>query len=203
MKILINMLGYISHRKRQFILLSLFPPAMLHASLPGPAPITQGCNQNMPLTRPDSRYETVLGATPADSEVRDKVTGLIWKRCLEGMSWTGTNCTGSPSILYWQDALSAAKNATITTSIPATSWRVPNQNELLSLLELACYKPALNINWFPGVPLSSFNGSGLVWSSTPSSAQTNTAWYVGFMNGYDGYSSKTGGITVRLVRSSR
>lgn len=84
------------------------------------------CKPSIPLSRPDSRYEAVLGSTPADSEVRDKVTGLVWQRCVVGIAWNGTTCTGTASSLTWVNALDAARTATASTAPNATAWRVPN-----------------------------------------------------------------------------
>ncbi len=126
----------------------------------------QVCNVKIPLTRPDSRYELVNGTTPAGSEVRDKVTGLIWQRCVVGMSWNGTTCTGTARSLTWQNALDAARTASKGTVSAATAWRVPNHAELYSLAERACSDPAINAKFFPATPAASPDDS-VTWSSSP------------------------------------
>jgi hypothetical protein len=157
------------------------------------------CNPNIPLTRPDSRYEAVAGATPAGSEVRDKVTGLVWQRCVVGMAWNGTACTGTASNLTWQNALDAARTATASTATTGASatWRVSNHAELYSLAERACYNRAINTTWFPATP------SGWTWSSSPSANDSAAAWGVSFDVGLGNLAYKSSAYRVRLVRSGQ
>lgn len=162
----------------------------------------QVCNADIPLTRPDSRYEAVVGATPAGSEVRDKVTGLIWQRCLFGMSWNGSTCFGNLSPRDWTQAIEVARLATPTSANPATPWRLPERNELASLTEKACRNPAINAKWFPRVP-SAFPGY-FAWSANQY-AGSNFAWIVYFKFGDGGHDleDKGVGLSVRLVRSGQ
>ncbi len=157
----------------------------------------QVCPSTIERTRPDSRYEAVAAATPAGSEVRDKVTGLIWKRCLEGATWSGTACTGTVSTFTWVNALDRARTATATSASPATAWRLPNRNELQSLAEIACNNPAINSTWFPNQPNTS------AWSASPNSDVLDGAWVVVFYDGFGGYGFKDNGLSARLVRSGQ
>ncbi len=157
------------------------------------------CNDKMPLTRPDSRYDEVTGSSGA--EVRDKVTGLIWQRCVVGMSWNGATCTGTASSLTWQNALDAARTASKSTVLGATAWRAPNYAELRSLSELACLEPAINTTWFPATPPNE------TWSSsTVATLLNHTAWSIHFGRGdtVPGLGSAAGSaFRVRLVRSGQ
>ena len=162
------------------------------------------CNANIPLTRPDSRYEAVTGATPAGSEVRDKVTGLVWQRCVVGMLWDGTTCTGTASTHDWQQALEVARNATASTAATGATgataaWRVPNIIELFSLGERACYIPAINTTWFPATPTDrSF------WSSSPfRDLPPNFVLVFDTQYGYITNTSKDDRVYVRLVRAGQ
>ncbi|MBU3738511.1 MAG: DUF1566 domain-containing protein, partial [Rhodoferax sp.] len=72
----------------------------------------QVCSTYMPRQRPDSRYESVAGTLPPNSEIRDKVTQLIWQRCVVGMVWNNTSQTCElispntfPTVSKWTDAL--------------------------------------------------------------------------------------------------
>jgi len=156
------------------------------------------CNPNIPLTRPNSRYTAVSGATPAGSEVLDNITGLVWRRCALGMVWNGTTCTGTASTYTWVQALEAARTSTAstaTTGSPAV-WRLPNYKELSSLYELACHHPAVNATWFP-------NTTG-PWAIT-SSTDINYVSNMRVRGDYGGGSrwEKTNAGAVRLVRSSQ
>jgi hypothetical protein len=186
--------------RSQFQAHMLRAAALACAGLSVSAMAQQVCNPSIPLTRPDSRYEAVAGAVPSGSEVRDKVSGLIWQRCLLGTSWNGSACTGSFTRLNWTQALDAARTASATAAMPATAWRLPNRNELLSLAETACYNPAINATWFPNVP-TTFPGY-VAWSASPYAGDPDGAWLV-FSDGADGFGSKGDGLSARLVRSGQ
>lgn len=162
------------------------------------APITHtayaACNPYIPLSRPDTLYEVVAGTNQA--EVRDKVTKLIWQRCVLGQTWDGTTCVGTALSYSWTNALEAARVAAISPAAGATPWRVPNQFELSSLRERACTDPAVNTTWFPEAPAS------MTWTSSAYAGYSDFAWSVDFSYGYaDGF-FKMDTVFVRLVRSS-
>lgn len=161
--------------------------------------VQAACNNNIPPTRPNARYEQVTGASPLGSEVRDKVTGLIWQRCVVGMVWDGTTCTGQPTRKKWTQALEAARTATLSAVPTATAWRVPNHVELFSLAERACAAPSINTHWFPATPPIQ------TWSSSPSADSRQDAWVVDFNIGTSVYAfPMTSEIpVVRLVRSGQ
>jgi len=161
--------------------------------------VQAACNANIPLTRPDSRYEVVAGATPAGSEVRDKVTGLIWQRCVMGMEWNGVTCTGTAGTYTWQQSLDTARTVTASTaeSGMAATWRMPNHPELYSLPERACNRPAINVAWFPNTPQE------WMWSSSPAASVSDTAWSVNFNNGRDVNAYIDYAYSVRLVRAGQ
>ena len=150
--------------------------------------LAQTCNHNIPLTKPDSRYNY----NPAGDEVTDTVTGLIWKRCAEGMSWSGSTCTGTATSFTWEGALELAASVAQTTGVP---WRMPNIKELRSLVETACAGPSINQAAFPA---TSYNA----WSCSLFAANSDDAWNVSFYNEYyDGIRYKGNYSRVRLVRS--
>jgi Protein of unknown function (DUF1566) len=141
------------------------------------------CNPNMPLTRPDSRYELIEGVNPIGSEVRDRVTGLIWQRCLVGMVWNGATCTGTASKLTWVSALEVARNASASTIAPSFPWRVPNHAELFNLAERSCYKPAINTTWFPETASEFTLTSSASPRANPSGGSNNLLLSVGQFRG--------------------
>jgi hypothetical protein len=163
------------------------------------AALSQVCDANIVRTRPDSHYEAVAGVSPAGSEVRDKLTGLIWQRCVQGMSWSGSTCTGSAGSYTWVQALDRARTATPTSASLSSAWRLPNKKELYSLPERACSSPAINSTWFPAEP------GGWAWSASPVAGFPDVAWRVYFSDGYGyyGYGFKSLALQVRLVRSGQ
>ena len=151
------------------------------------------------------KYDSIPATTPAnrftdngDGTVTDKVTALQWKRCSEGQTWSGGTCTGSYTIHIWQGALQLAEGASYAGK---SDWRLPNIKELASIVEQACYGPAIDLEVFPGTALSYF------WSSSPygdvSGIDHGIAWLVNFDYGVDQYGNQGIAYQVRLVRGGR
>ncbi|MCO7069406.1 DUF1566 domain-containing protein [Vibrio cholerae] len=129
-----------------------------------------------------------------DGTVTHHKTGLIWQRCSLGQSWDGTDCTGSATAFNWQQALAAATQHTLAGF---SDWRLPNKNELASIVEYRCYQPAINHQQFPNTP------SAWYWSSSPDAYNSDDAWYVYFNVGYVGSYDKSDNGHVRLVRAGQ
>ncbi|MHB9139493.1 MAG: Lcl C-terminal domain-containing protein [Victivallaceae bacterium] len=122
-----------------------------------------------------------------DGSVTDKKTNLIWKRCAEGQSWTGSTCSGTARTYDWSEA----------NALSTSNWRLPSQNELLTIVEWGKSKPAINATIFPNTPSFYF------WSASALATISNYAWAASFSygEGYDHY--KTDRDSVRLVRSGQ
>jgi Protein of unknown function (DUF1566) len=150
----------------------------------------QSCTSGIPRTAPDNRYLDNNNGT-----VTDRKTALTWKQCSEGE--TGAACAGGATLsMDWQSALQTASNSTFAGF---TDWRLPNVNELQSLLERACYSPAINALRFPGP----FN-SNYYWSATSGANNSSNAWVVGFFYGdADRFARKIDTYVVRLVRGGQ
>lgn len=141
----------------------------------------QTCRDTIPASTPDSRF-TVNG-----DEVTDTETGLIWQRCSLGQ--TGSDCSGSsPNTYNWQGALQAAD----------APWRLPNINELRSIVEEKCFWPAINQTVFPNTVSSAH------WSGSSYAYDSNNAWFVDFYIGDSGITGKSDSyVYVRLVRDEQ
>ena len=130
------------------------------------------------------------------AEVTDLQTGLIWKRCSEGQSWSGSTCTGNAATYSHEQALAQAKTQNSTGS--ASGWRLPHVKELSRLADRGCNLPTIDSTAFPGTPSTSY------WSSSSYVSNTGLAWDVYFGNGDVG---RNGGRyyygAVRLVRSTQ
>jgi pimeloyl-ACP methyl ester carboxylesterase len=129
-----------------------------------------------------------------DGTVIDTATGLMWQKCPYGQTWDEAQdaCTGSATNLNWQQALKAAENLKLAGY---DDWRLPNINELQTLVDETVYSPALDTNFFP-------NKSSGYWSSTTRDCGTQGAWRVDFAYGGLHYPFKPYStfLSVRAVR---
>ena len=127
-----------------------------------------------------------------DGTITHLQTGLTWKHCAEGMTSAPSACTGSPTQLDWQSALTAANRDSTQGKI---DWRLPNIKELLSIAEYCGYDPAINLVVLPSTPAGAF------WSSTTVDMAKGNAWIYGTSNGAAGGALKTSAFNyARLVR---
>jgi len=129
-----------------------------------------------------------------DGTVLHRPTQLIWQRCAIGQSWTGTLCTGSAQLQDWTTALQTAREH---EQADADDWRLPNRNELASIVETRCHAPAINGDAFPMATSDSY------WTNSPTSELIDQVWVVLFADGEVLPTMVTELNAVRLVRSGR
>ena len=143
------------------------------------------CVDDLVETTPSSDFTTLEGG----AVVRHESTGLEWRRCPEGMDWTDGSCAGSADRMNWQGALQHADGV--------EGWRLPNINELRSIVERCGTNPAINPEVFPDTPPSVF------WSASPAAGNSDYAWNVYFGYGRDGWNLKGTDLRLRLVRGGQ
>jgi len=131
---------------------------------------------------PNPRFSAGTGATAAC--VTDNLTGLMWVR--------------APSVTpaTWTAALSSANGLTLCGF---SDWRLPNVNELESLVNGEVVEPAtfLNTQNFSGVQVDSY------WSSSSSAGSAANAWFVSMDDGGVGANLKSGSGWVWPVRAGQ
>jgi hypothetical protein len=140
-------------------------------------------------TTPDSKFNLRDNGTAVH-----RPTGLMWMRCSLGQSWDGKTCGGTAATYSWGAALQAANRQTFAGY---ADWRLPNKNELESILEEQCFSPAINEKVFPATPPVYF------WTSSPFVGLTTSAWSIDFGYGSVNATVKSGILNVRLVRGGR
>jgi len=151
-----------------------------------------GCtNENAAVvpTTPTEDFTLVGNGT-----VIHKATGLMWMQCSVGQTWTSDGCSGAANGYLWQGAMQLAEGASFAGY---NDWRLPNKNELASIVEDRCSSPAINLTIFPGTEPSWY------WSSSPYTDKSDFAWSVFFSNGEVSGDYKYGAGRVRLVRSGQ
>lgn len=95
----------------------------------------------------------------SNGTVEDKKRNLMWKVCLEGLSYKGSCSSGNVGNPHsWLGAIKVADGSRFAGY---SDWRLPNHKELVSIVDVSCRPVALNIYVFPYQAVQS------VWSSTP------------------------------------
>lgn len=173
---------------------TLAAAALLTVALPAAGEQTTRCNDNITASAPDSRY-----TDNGDGTVTDNTTGLMWKMCSEGQTWSNTGgnaCSGIGGTYSWSLALQHTVTANVAAFANYTDWRVPNRKELRSLVEVKCFTPAINATLFPGTPTDT-----PFWSSSPYAWLTGYAWDVSFDDGKGNDEPQSVSRHLRLVRT--
>lgn len=132
--------------------------------------------------------------SPDGEEITDSKTGLVWRRCAEGMAWKKTTCAGKPTFANQAQAAAAARNEATSGAV----WRLPTMQELNSILavqEIDVGKAAIDPKAFPGTPIARY------WTST--SVGPSYYMVVGFGEGHSGEGERNSQGASRLVRSAK
>lgn len=111
--------------------------------------------------------------------VIDKATQLIWQREDDNIRRT------------WEDALDYCISLELAGS---DHWRLPNVNELLSIVDFDVGTPKIDVTTFPNTD------STLYWTSVPRARNSTSAWIVDFDDMRIRSNFKTNEFPVRCVR---
>ena len=116
-----------------------------------------------------------------DGTITDTDTGLMWQ-----------NPT-APGTYTWEQALSYCESSTLAEY---NDWRLPNRNELQSIVDYSRYNPPLD-------PIFSVVLSARYWLSTTYASDPTSACIVHFGYGYVNYNGKSSPNYVRAVRGGQ
>lgn len=144
---------------------------------------------------PHEEDDTIRFAAQNNGTIKDNKTGLVWKQCSEGLSGVGCE-VGNPTSYNWQDTIEHAKKVNVSGFAGFKDWRVPNDQELRSIVERHCYSPSINISFFPNTEASYWTSSSIV-------NRENFAWSIHFDYGYPDWDFKQGKNYLRLVRAGK
>jgi hypothetical protein len=163
-------------------------------------------------------------------EVLDRRAKLIWRRCVEGMRWTGTTCWGVAARFEFVAAQTRATQVGKETKQP---WRLPHIPELRLLVQKPQTEratsgvdrgkrlPWVDPDWFPGTPadwhwtqsstvlggnINIYNYGNVMSGTTPTNVSRlapRTGWAFNFATGEPaGDISRQNDLVVRLVRGA-
>lgn len=117
------------------------------------------------------KYDKILNTTQAeqfvdnfDGTVTDIRFALMWSKCSVGQIYKkeSNTCTGNATNFpTWSSALLSQDTINQLNGYGYNNWRLPNIKELGTLVERACYEPAIRTEFFPETI------NGLYWSNTP------------------------------------
>jgi len=116
-----------------------------------------------------------------DGTVTDTSTGLMWQQATAGQ-------------MNWEEAIAYCESLSLAGH---SDWRLPDCNELQSVVDYSTNDPAINTDYFPDT-LSLY-----YWSSTTWVGGSAYAWRVYFGCGSVGGSDKTFSYYVRAVRGGQ
>lgn len=142
---------------------------------------------------------------------------LAWPRCVEGMQWNGTTCTGKPLLL---DRAEATALATARWQAEGVAWRLPRAAELQRLVGKAAHNaPGADARLFPAAPdlwywsstanVSGVRGNQYNYSTIRQSREGDSAGQMALLNGWAvnmatgearGDVARASKLPVRLVR---
>jgi len=134
--------------------------------------MAQKCDTSRPATAPLSRFEATTNGSMKDTKTR-----LVWLRCSLGMSWNGSSCEGQTLTYTWREAVTEVNELNARKAAGRSDWRLPSMDELQSIVEFRCFKPAINLQAFPYTPESGF------WTDTVSEGVSPRVIVVLFLHG--------------------
>ena len=136
---------------------------------------------------PDPRF-----SERADGTVTDNLTGLVWVKNANLLGTVDadndTDGTAGDGAVTWQHALDYIKKLNNENYLNHSDWRLPNVNELESLMNAELYLP-LPLNH----PFLNVQSSYIYWSSTSYAYNAFSAWGMGMIYGNVFGVSKTDG----------
>lgn len=176
-----------------------------------------GC-VNTPASDSGSSPKKVMGqyVDNGNGTVLDNKTGLMWKKCSEGLS--GADCATGKTATYTWDTANAAFGKGVSFA-GFNDWHLPTHQELRTLL-VCCngsppaagkgcgeyYGPDGKLGTIEQTVFPNTIAAPEFWISSlltnAYSARPNFAWYVSFFQGYVGDGLKNQPRQVRLVRGA-
>ena len=159
------------------------------------------------FTKLDSNGNLLAASATKWSCIQDNVTGLIWEVKTDdggirdkdnSYRWGGVSAIGYDSANregdYYDDWDSLVNGANSTKLCGFEDWRVPDTEELRSIVDYSGHNLGIDADYFPNTK------NNWYWSASPNASNSNNAWQLHFYGGQDYYASRNNLNSVRLVR---
>ncbi len=119
---------------------------------------------------PDPRF-----TDNGDQTITDNLSGITWTKDANTLTLrTPPDVPNTDGAVSWQDALNLSKILNRETYLGFTDWRLPNRNEMASIINYAVAEPS---SWFSGIGF--LNVRKHYWSSGTTAINTGKAWKIG------------------------
>ena len=143
------------------------------------------------IVGPNGQYEI----SPDGIEAKDttQTAVLVWRRCVEGMAWDGTTCTGPALTFTHEQALQRAAQQAAATGV---AWRVPSVKELNWIVDREEPAPPIKHFVFPNTP------GQPTWTSSPEVRKPKQAWAIDFSAGLVLQHARSEHLVLRLARDA-
>lgn len=165
----------------------------------GTAIACPGTGQDGDLRRGEPRAYQV----PGDGTIRDKRTALMW----EALSNDGS-IHDKDNSYTWAQAFEKIDDLNAAAFAGFTDWRLPNENELETIVNRGTYFPSVSAEFNTACPVGctvltcscTLSADEITWSSTTYVKTPSSAWLVNFYDGTAYVDPKSTPHHVRAVR---
>ena len=89
----------------------------------------------------------------SDYTTEDKVEGLTWMTCTQGLEYDGDSCSGTVTGINWEDGIDFCEELNSANSgsgyAGIDNWRLPTIQELITLVDYGQTNPTIDSQYFP------------------------------------------------------
>jgi hypothetical protein len=128
-----------------------------------------------------------------DGTVTDNISNLRWQKCSRGQTQDATCSAPAATTTNWSGALQYCDALNLGAFANSSNWRLPNGNELRSLIDESVTVPAIKNAVFPNA------NNGNYWTSSTMIFTASSAIQINFINGTWTSPAKSGAVAVRCV----
>jgi len=162
--------------------------------------------RKVPDTGQTTKYSTAFGddsdyvinppsyTDNGDGTITDNVTSLMWQKQDDGSTYNWYEASGTADATY--NPGSATNVCGALTTGGYSDWRLPDEFELMGIVNYEIFSPAIAATYFPATVSSWY------WSATTYASSTSHAVDVYFANGNVGHNIKSLNSSVRCVRGT-